>query len=334
MKYLARRLALSIPVLLGVTFIVFMILRLIPGDPIQVMFAGTGAPLEQREAMRHALGLDRPLPVQYVTYLGNALHGDFGESIHFGEPVLPLVLQRVPATVELTLAGLFLGLVFALPAGLLAGTRRNSAVDHVVMVTATLGISLPTFWVGILMIMLFAVNLGLLPSSGRVDYSVQLTTVTGFYVFDALVTRNGPALVNALQHLALPAMTLGLSAATFMARLTRSSVVEQINKAYVTTAHAKGLPPRTVMTRHIARNSLIPVVTLISVMMGDLLAGAVVTETIFGWPGIGRLVVQSVNSRDFPVVQCAVLMFAVLRIGINFLTDVLYVRIDPRIGHI
>ncbi len=334
MKYLVRRLVLTVPVLIGVSFIVFMILRLIPGDPIQVMFAGTGASLEQREAMRHALGLDQPLPVQFLSWTWNALHGDFGDSIHFGEPVLPLVLERVPATIELTIAGLLIGLSFAIPAGILSGTRRNSPIDFIVMIGATLGISLPTFWVAILMIMFVAVGLGWLPSSGRIDYGVHLTTVTGFYVIDALITKNMDALLDVVGHLALPALTLGFASATFTARLMRSSVLEEIGKSYVTTARAKGLPPRTVMLRHVVRNSLIPVVTLIGVMLGDLLAGAVVTETIFGWPGIGRLVVQAVESRDFPVVQGTVLMFAVLRIVINLMTDVIYVRIDPRIGHV
>ncbi len=334
MRYLVRRLVLTVPVVVGVLFIVFMILHLIPGDPIQVMFAGTGASLEQREAMRHALGLDRPLPVQFVSYLWNALHGDFGQSIHFNEPVLQLVLQRMPATIELALAGLIIGLMFAVPAGILAGTKRNSIIDYMVMVSATLGISLPTFWVGILLIMLVAVNLGWLPSYGRIAYGDHLTPVTGFYLVDALITRNMPAFRDAVAHLILPALTLGLSAATFTARLVRSSMLEQINKAYVTTARAKGLHERRVVLHHVVRNALIPVITMISVEFGDLLGGAVLTETIFAWPGIGRLVIQAINTRDFPLVQGTVLFFALIRLTINFVTDIAYVWIDPRIGHV
>jgi ABC-type dipeptide/oligopeptide/nickel transport system permease component len=333
-KYLVKRLILMIPVLVGSSLIVFMILQLIPGDPIQVIFAGTGASLEQREAMRHSLGLDRPLPLQFVNYLWNAMHGDFGQSIHFNQPVLQLILERMPATIELTLAGLFIGLIFAFPAGIISSTKRNSIVDYIVMVCATLGISLPTFWVGILMIMLVAVNLGLLPGFGRIEYGNHLSRVTGFYLVDSLITGNIPAFKDALAHLILPAVTLGLSVATYTARMVRSSTLEELGKEYVRTARAKGLPEGKVIRHHVVRNALIPVITLIGVWLGDLLGGAVVTETIFAWPGIGRLVIQAINARDYPVVQGVVLFFALIRITINFLTDIIYVWVDPRIGHI
>lgn len=334
MKYLVRRLILTVPVLLGVSFIVFMILHLIPGDPIQVIFAGTGASLEQREAMRHTLGLDRPLAVQFLYYVGNALKGDFGQSIHFKQPVLQLILERMPATIELTIIGLFIGLMIAFPAGILSSTKRNSIVDYIVMTGATLGISLPTFWIGILMIMLVAVNLGWLPGSGRIDYEVHLERVSGLYLLDSLITWNIPALFATISHLILPAFTLGLSAATFTARLVRSSMLEEIRKDYVRTARAKGLIERKVINQHVVRNALIPVVTLVGVMLGDLLGGAVVTETIFAWPGIGRLVIQAINTRDYPVVQGVVLFFALIRLTLNFVTDALYALIDPRIGHV
>lgn len=322
-----------VPVLLGVSFIVFMIVHLIPGDPIQVMFAGTGASLEQREAMRHTLGLDRPLALQYVYYLGNAIQGNFGESIHFKQPVMELILERMPATIELTIIGLFIGLMIAFPAGIISSTKRNSIFDYTVMTGATLGISLPTFWIGILLIMLVAVNLGWLPGSGRIEYDVHLEKVSGFYLIDSLMTGNFPAFIATLSHLVLPAFTLGISAATFTARLVRSSMLEEIRKDYVRTARAKGLIERRVINRHVVRNALIPVVTLVGVMLGDLLGGAVVTETIFAWPGIGRLVIQAINTRDYPVVQGVVLFFALIRLTLNFVTDALYAIIDPRIGH-
>jgi peptide/nickel transport system permease protein len=333
-KYLVNRLLLMIPVFVGVSFIVFMILHLIPGDPIQVIFSGTGASLQQREAMRHSLGLDRPLPVQFVNYLWNAIHGNFGQSIHFNQPVLQLILERVPATIELTLAGLFIGLIFAFPAGIISGTRRNSIIDYIVMVCATLGISLPPFWVGILLIMLVAVNLGLLPGYGRIAYGDHLSRITGFYLVDALITWNIPAFKDALAHLILPAVTLGLSAATFTARLVRSSILEEIGKDYTRTARAKGLSEGRILERHVIQNALIPVITLIGVMLGDLLGGAVITETIFAWPGIGRLVIQAINTRDFPLVQGVVLFFAFIRLTLNLITDIIYVWIDPRIGHV
>lgn len=323
-----------IPVLVGASFIVFIILHLIPGDPIQVIFAGTGASQEQREAMRHSLGLDRPLSLQFVTYLLDAMHGDFGQSIHFKQPVLQLIMERLPATIELTIAGIFIGLIFAFPAGIIASTKRNSIIDYIVMVFATLGISLPTFWVGILMILLVAVSLGWLPSYGRIGYGDHLSRVTGFYLVDSLITWNITAFKNAVAHLILPAVTLGLSVATYTARLVRSSMLEELGKDYVRTARAKGQPERKVVVHHVLRNAMIPVITLIGMWLGDLLGGAVVTETIFAWPGIGRLVIQAINTRDYPVVQGVVIFFALIRLSINFLTDILYVFLDPRISHV
>ncbi|HSJ55479.1 MAG TPA: ABC transporter permease [Anaerolineae bacterium] len=334
MQFLLRRLVLTIPVLLGVSLIVFTIMHVIPGDPVQVMFAGTGATEEQLTAMRHALGLDRPLPVQYVDYVARAVRGDFGQSIHFKQPVLDLILERMPATVELAVASLIVALGIAFPVGILSALKRNTVIDYIAMTGATLGISLPTFWVGILCIMVFAVSLGWLPGSGRVDYAVHLERVTGFLVLDSLLTRNWPALKDTLAHLVLPAGSLGIAVATFTTRLMRSSMLEVIGKDYVVTARAKGLRERLIITRHVLRNALIPVVTLVGVQMGGLLGGAVISETIFAWPGIGRLVIQAIYNRDFLLVQGVVLFFALLSIIINLLTDVLYVWIDPRISHI
>lgn len=334
MRYLLRRLTLTIPVLLGVTIVIFVLMRVIPGDPVSVIFANTGASEEQVMAMRHALGLDRPLPVQYLTYLAGALHGDFGESIHFKEPVLGLILERMPATIELTMASLFIALAIAFPVGILSALKRYTLTDYVAMTGATLGISLPTFWVGILCIMIFAANLGWLPGSGRIDYDVSLDRVTGFLILDSILTWNMPALRNSLAHLILPAVTLGVAVATFTTRMMRSSMLEVISQEYVVTARSKGLRERLIITRHVLRNALIPVVTLIGVQMGTLLGGAVVAETIFAWPGIGRLVIQAIYGRDFLLVQGVVFFFALIRIVINLVTDVLYVCIDPRIGHI
>jgi peptide/nickel transport system permease protein len=212
--------------------------------------------------------------------------------------------------------------------------KRNSVADHVAMTGATLGISLPTFWVGILLIMLVSINLGWLPAFGRISYEVNLERVTGFHLIDSILTGNIPAFKDALVHLILPALVLGIAAATFTTRLVRSSVLEVLSKDYVVTARGKGLKERTIINRHVLRNSLIPVITLIGVMIGALLGGAVVTETIFAWPGIGRLVIQAISNRDFPVVQGVVLFFALIRLTINLVTDVLYVWLDPRIGHV
>ena len=334
MQYLIKRLVLTIPVLLGVTIIVFSIIQIIPGDPIQYMFSGTGASLEQREAMRHSLGLDRPLPVQYVTYVLNAIRGDFGQSIQFNQPVSEVILERMPATIEFSITTLFIALIVAFPAGIISSVKRNSIIDYMVMTGATLGISLPTFWVGILLIMLVAVNLQWLPSFGRISYEVHLERVTGFYLIDSLLTRNIPAFKDALIHLILPSLTLGIAMSTFITRLVRSSMLEEIGKDYVRTARAKGLPQKTVLIHHVLRNALIPVITLIGLKFGALLSGTVVAEVIFAWPGIGRLVIQSIYSRDYPVVQGVILFFTLIYLTINIVTDALYVLVDPRIGHV
>jgi peptide/nickel transport system permease protein len=334
MQYLLRRLVLTIPVLIGVSIIVFTIMHVIPGDPVRLLFAGTGATEEQVQAIRHELGLDRPLVVQYLDYMAKAVRGDFGQSLHFKQPVLELILERMPATIELALASLFIALVIAFPIGILSALKRHTIIDYMVMTGATLGISLPTFWIGILLIMLVAVNLNLLPGFGRIDYDVHLERVTGFLLLDSLLTWNLPAFKNALAHLILPAVALGTAIATFSTRLIRSSMLEVISQDYVVTARAKGLRGRIVTSRHVLRNALIPVVTLVGVQIGNLLGGAVVTETIFAWPGIGRLVIQAINNRDFLLVQGVIIFFALIRIVINLVTDVLYVWIDPRISHV
>jgi len=334
MQYLLRRLVLTIPVLIGVSIIVFTIMHVIPGDPVRLLFAGTGATEEQVQAIRHELGLDRPLVVQYLDYMAKAVRGDFGQSLHFKQPVLELILERMPATIELASASLFIALVIAFPIGILSALKRHTIIDYMVMTGATLGISLPTFWVGILLIMLVAVNLNLLPGFGRIDYDVHLERVTGFLLLDSLLTWNLPAFKNALAHLILPAVALGTAIATFSTRLIRSSMLEVISQDYVVTARAKGLRGRIVTSRHVLRNALIPVVTLVGVQIGNLLGGAVVTETIFAWPGIGRLVIQAIKNRDFLLVQGVIIFFALIRIVINLVTDVLYVWIDPRISHV
>jgi peptide/nickel transport system permease protein len=334
MQYLLRRLVLTIPVLIGVSIIVFTIMHVIPGDPVRLLFAGTGATEEQVQAMRHELGLDRPLVMQYLDYMARAVRGDFGQSLHFKQPVLELILERMPATIELALASLFIALVIAFPIGILSALKRHTIIDYIVMTGATLGISLPTFWIGILLIMLIAVNLNLLPGFGRIDYDVHLERVTGFLLLDSLLTWNLPAFRSALAHLILPAVALGTAIATFSTRLIRSSMLEVIGQDYVVTARAKGLRGRIVTSRHVLRNALIPVVTLVGVQIGNLLGGAVVTETIFAWPGIGRLVIQAINNRDFLLVQGVIIFFALIRIVVNLVTDVLYVWIDPRISHV
>ena len=334
MKYLLGRILLTIPVIFGVSVITFSIIHVIPGDPIQLMFRESGVSEEHLQAMRHALGLDLPLPVQYVNYVSRAMRGDFGQSLQSQQPIMELILERIPATLELALASFILSTAIALPMGLLSALKRNTFIDYIIMTGATLGISLPTFWIGILLIMLVAVKLGWLPGFGRIDYAVHLQRPTGFLLIDSLLTWNIPALKNTLMHLALPVLTLGIGSATFTARFVRSSVLEVMGQDYVVVARAKGLHERLVIARHVLRNALMPVLTLIGLRMGGLLGGAVVTETIFAWPGMGRLVIQAIYNRDFVLVQGVVLFFALIRVTINVLTDIIYVRVDPRISHI
>jgi peptide/nickel transport system permease protein len=334
MKYLLQRIVLTIPVLVGVSLIVFAIMHVIPGDPVQAMFAGTGATKEQMEEMRHILGLDQPLLVQYLDYVTRAVQGDWGESIHFKQPVSSLILERMPATIELTLFSFTISLLVALPLGILSALKRNTLIDYFAMTSATLGLALPTFWVGILLIMLVSVNLGWLPGFGRIEYGLDLQRITGFYLVDSLLTGNMAAFKDALAHLVLPSFALGIPTATSLTRMVRSAMLEVIHQDYVTTARSKGLLEQVVIVRHELRNAFIPVITLIGVLVGNLLAGAVVTETIFAWPGIGRMVIQAIYSRDFLLVQGIVLFFALMRIAINLMTDVLYVWIDPRIKNI
>jgi len=334
MKYLLQRIVLTIPVLVGVTLIVFAIMHVIPGDPVDAIFAGTGASTEQKDAMRRLLGLDQPLPTQYLLYVTRAVRGDWGDSVHFNQPVSTLILERMPATIELALFSFIISLLVALPLGILSALKRNTLIDYFAMTSATLGLALPTFWVGILLIMLVSVNLGWLPGFGRIGDGLDLPRITGFYLVDSLITGNMAAFKDTLAHLALPSFALGIPTATALTRMVRSSMLEIIHQDYVITARSKGLHERVVIVRHELRNAFIPVLTLIGVLVGNLLSGAVVTETIFAWPGIGRLVIQAIYSRDFLLVQGIVLFFALIRIGINLLTDALYVWVDPRIKHI
>lgn len=299
---LLRRLASTLAVMLGVTVLVFLLLHLIPGDPIDVML-GESALAVDREALRQALGLDQPMLIQLRNYLQGLLQLDFGRSLHSQRPILDLLLERLPATLELTLAAFVMTLILALPLGLLAAARRDSAWDHGAMSFALIGVSIPHFWLGPLLILVFSLGLGWLPVSGR----------------------DGPGAVI------LPALTLGTAMAAILARMIRSSVLEVLNDDYIRTAYAKGLSRRQVMLRHALPNALLPVITILGLQLGGLLSGAVITETVFSWPGIGLLTIEAIQTRDYPVVQACVLLIALTYVLINSLTDLLYALIDPRI---
>jgi peptide/nickel transport system permease protein len=301
LQYGLRKLGHTALVALGVVTLAFAALRL-SGDPAATMLPGDSS-VEELAALRHALGLDRPLVVQYVAFLGDAVRGDFGTSFRHQQPALPLVLERLPATLELAFAALVLAIVIALPLGILAAIYRGRVVDMLAMAFAVVGQATPYFWMGIMLILIVSLELGWLPTSGRGGW----------------------------QHLILPAVTLGTHFAAALARLTRTSMLEVLGQNFVVTARAKGLAERTVVLGHALKNAAVPIMTLIGLQFGTLLGGAVVTETIFAWPGVGRLAVQSIFVRDYPVVQAGVLVLALSFVAINLAVDVLYGWLDPRI---
>jgi len=310
--YILRRLLLLLPVLLVVGIIVFTLMHLIPGDPATVML-GREATVEQKEALRERLNLNQPVPVQFASWFGNALRLNFGESLFIGKPVTEALLDRVQPTGLLTLYSMTLAILISIPAGVIAAVRRNSLMDRLLMVVSISGVAIPSFFFGILLILLFAVILGWLPSGGYVDI--------------------GDDPIEHFKYMLLPTLTLGFSAAGLLARLVRSTMLDVLNDDYVRTAYAKGLASRNVILWHALRNALIPVLTIIGVSLAGMLGGAVVIETVFNIPGMGRLLVQSVSRRDFPVVQGAVLVVAAIQVIVMLLIDVLYVYVDPRVRY-
>ncbi|RKP58553.1 ABC transporter permease subunit [Pararobbsia silviterrae] len=332
-RFALTRLLSVVPTFIGITLLVFILIHLIPGDPVEVLMGERGiTPAAHAEAM-HRLGLDAPLPIQYGRYLLHALHGDLGTSLVSSTSVMQEFLARFPATVELSLCALLFALIVGVPAGVVAALRRGSAVDHGVMGTALAGYSMPIFWWGLILIMFFSVKLGWTPVSGRIAVEYDVTPVTGFMLIDTLFSNDPGALRSALSHLVLPAIVLGTIPLAVIARMTRSSMLEVLREDYIRTARAKGLAPLRVIVVHALRNALIPVVTAIGLQVSLLLAGAVLTETTFSWPGVGKWLIDAVARRDYPVVQGAILLIALLVIAVNFCVDMLYGVLNPRIRH-
>lgn len=297
-----RRLASTAVVVLGVVVLVFLLIHFIPGDPVDVMLGESAQPAD-REALRVSLGLDKPILDQLVIYINGLISLDLGHSLHSQQPITALLAERIPATVELALAALVVTLIMALPLGLIAAARHNTAWDQGAMAFSLLGVSIPNFWMGPLLILVFALGLGWFPVSGRDEAGAVI----------------------------LPALTLGTSLAAILARMIRSSVLEVLGENFIRTAYAKGLSRRQVLIRHALPNAMLPVITILGLQLGTLLAGAVITETVFSWPGIGLLTIEAIQSRDYPVVQACVLLIALTYVVINSLTDLLYALIDPRI---
>jgi len=326
----ARRLALAVPTFLGITLFAFFLIRLAPGDPILVLAGERGVSPERYAQLRELYGLDQPLLVQYGSYLWRVLHGDLGISVVTRTPVLTEFVHLFPATLELSIVAITLAMLLGVPAGVLAAVKRNTTLDYSVMGVSLVGYSMPIFWWALLLILFFSLTLGITPVSGRIGFAYDVAPVTGFLLVDTLLAGDGAAFVDALHHLVLPSIVLGTIPLAVIARMTRSSMLEVLREDYVRTARAKGLSPRRVIFHHALRNALIPVVTVIGLQVSVLLTGAILTETIFSWPGIGKWLLESVYRRDYPAVQGGVLLVATLVIGVNVLVDMLYAVINPR----
>ena len=330
MNTLSRRILGAIPVLLGISFLVFMLMHIAPGDPVSLLLGDDATPADI-EQTRRELGLDQPLLVQYWDFLSRAVRGDFGRSLKFNEPVMKLVFERLPATIELAFISLIVAIIIAVPLGVYSAIKHNSLFDHAGMSVALIGVSLPNFWLGIMLVYFVGGQLNLLPVAGRIEYGIEVKPITHLYLIDSLITGNFTAFWSALQHLLMPAFTLGTSLAAIVTRISRSSVLEVMRQDFITTARAKGLSEKAVIWRHILRNAMITIVTILGLQLGALLNGSVITETVFSYPGIGELLIQSISARDYKLTQVLILFFAIIYFVVNLLTDFLYSWIDPRI---
>lgn len=332
MSYTIRRLFMLIPVLFGMSIIVFSIVRFIPGDPAQTIL-GTKATREAIENLRESLGLDQPFFVQYVSYVKDLLTGDLGISIRTNSPINDEIWTALAATAELTIVAMIFAVVVGLNAGILSAWFRNTWFDYVMMVIALIGISMPIFWLGLMLQWQFAVELGWLPTTGRENIRDPIDAITHFFLIDTFIHGNFSQFMAAVRHLLLPALALGTIPMAMIARMTRSSMLEVMGSDYIRTARAKGQKMFWVVYRHALKNAFIPIITVIGFESGLLLGGAILTETIFGWPGIGRYIYDAIQSRDYPVIQSGILVIATIFVIINLIVDLLYAVLDPRIKY-
>ncbi|HJU49188.1 MAG TPA: ABC transporter permease subunit [Pseudogulbenkiania sp.] len=338
-SFILRRLGLLLPTFFGITLITFGLIRLIPGDPVEVMVGERTLDPQMHADAMHRLGLDKPIYLQYIDYIHNLATGNLGESLVTKDSVWKEFTTLFPATLELAVMAMLFAAVFGLLAGVIAAIKRGSILDHGVMGLALTGFSMPIFWWGLILIMFFSVKLGWTPVSGRLDLAFDIAPRTGFMLIDAWLAEaadpslNAGAFKDALKHLILPAIVLGTIPLAVIARMTRSSMLEVLREDYVRTARAKGLSPARVIFIHTLRNAMIPVLTVMGLQVGTLMGGAVLTETIFSWPGIGKWLIDAISRRDYPVVQNGILMVATLVIVVNFIVDILYGIANPRIRH-
>jgi peptide/nickel transport system permease protein len=319
-----------IPVLLGVSIVVFFMVRAIPGDPAQIML-GQQATQARVQQLRENMGLDKPIIVQYGLFLKNALRGDLGNSITTGRPVTTELLVRLPATFELTAFAMLIAVLVGIPVGVISAVKQYSLLDKTTSVLALTGISMPIFWLAMILVVIFGVNLGLLPFPGRLDPTTAITSITGIVLVDSLLTLNFAGFWDGLLHLIMPALALATFPMAVVMRMTRSSMLEVMNEDYVRTARAKGVVPWRVIVKHALRNAMLPTITVIGLQVGLLMGGAIITETIFSWPGIGLYAYNSISARDYASIQGVVLYGALLFVLINLVVDILYAVLDPRV---
>ncbi len=333
LKFFLGRLLVLIPTFIGVSIIAFAFIRLLPGDPVMLLSGERVMDPARHAQIMHELGMDRPMVMQYLSYVGGILHGDFGTSIVTKQPIIKQFFALFPATLELSLCAIVIAIVLGIPAGVFAAIKRGSFFDQSVMGAALVGYSMPIFWWGLLLIILFSGILRWTPVSGRIDLLYFFPSVTGFMLIDSLLSGQKGAFASALSHLILPAIVLGTIPLAVIARQTRSAMLDVLSEDYVRTARAKGLSPFRVVGIHALRNAMIPVITTIGLQVGVMLAGAILTETIFSWPGIGKWMVDSVFKRDYPVIQGGLLLIAAIIMIVNLIVDLLYGLVNPRIRH-
>ena len=333
-RFLLKRLALTLPTFFALMFVTFMLIRLVPGDPIEVRRGERGITPERLEELRHAMGLDQPIWKQFADYVWALLHGDFGTSIISKSPILHEFITLFPATLELTICAMIFAIAVGVPAGVIAASKRGGVYDQTLMGLALTGYSMPIFWWGLILILFMSNTLHLTPVSGRIDLiKFYFPPVTGFMLIDSVISGQKGAFTDAVRHLILPTIVMGTVPLAVIARMTRSSMLEVLEEDYVRTAKAKGLSKSRVIGLHALRNALIPVVTSIGLQTGTLLAGAVLTETIFSWPGVGKWLVESIGRRDYPALQGGIMLISVFVILLNLIIDLTYSLINPRIRH-
>lgn len=332
LKYTLKRILMAIPVILGIVTIVFVLMRVFSSNPAYLLL-GQRASAERVAELTSYLGLDQPIWKQYVIYLGQMLQGDFGDSLFSGLPVMQEIGDRLPATIELALFSVFIAAVLGVTLGVICAVKQNSALDRICQVGGLVGVSLPKFWLGLMLIILFAVNLGWLPVSGRFDFMNRPETITGFMILDSIITGNWAALGSTLRYMLLPGVSIAIASVGTIMRYTRSTMLETIRQDYIRTARAKGLRERVVIIHHALKNALIPIVTVIGMELGGLFSGSVLVETIFAWPGVGKYIVDGINNSDYAVVQGGCVLVAVIAVGMNLVVDLMYGLLDPRIRY-